>query len=352
MINGIFIIMERTIRRILILSANPRDTDWLSLDEEAREIQNALKLAKYRDHLEVVTQWAITLNDLRRTLLEYHPTIVHFSGHGAEHLGLIVQDSTGKRQLVDNCSLASLLAQFRDTIECVVFNVCYSDTQAEIIYQYIDCVIGMHREIKDRTARQFAVGFYDAIGAGKTYEEAYRLGCNAIALAGIPESSIPILKIKSPQLSFIISDTILSTPPNPNSSGIYLNLSQNPIYGGINIIQGEHNQLSITNYLETPNTAKQLSKLEMQQMLAQIELLLLNYLELSETERQKSLIYLGIAKEELESSQPNRNFMANNLKRMAETLKKPSDQNFWQNLESLLNQLLTWLNVPQNYFKD
>lgn len=59
--------------------------------------------------------------------------------------------------------------------------------------RYIDYVIGMSKEIGDRAAIEFAVGFYDALGAGKSFEYAYQLGCRLIRVAGIPESLTPQL---------------------------------------------------------------------------------------------------------------------------------------------------------------
>ena len=61
------------------------------------------------------------------------------------------------------------------------------------IAHHIDYVIGMDREIGDKAAIEFAVGFYGAIGAGKDYERAFKMGCNAIHLAGINEHHTPKL---------------------------------------------------------------------------------------------------------------------------------------------------------------
>jgi AAA-like domain len=49
----------------------------------------------------------------------------------------------------------------------------------------------MNQAIGDRAAIEFAVGFYDALGAGKGVEFAYKLGCNSIIRAGIPQHLIP-----------------------------------------------------------------------------------------------------------------------------------------------------------------
>ncbi|WP_228060119.1 CHAT domain-containing protein [Plectonema radiosum] len=81
-------------------------------------------------------------------------------------------------------------------IECVILNACYSEVQATAISQYIPYVIGMNKAIGDKAAIEFVVGFYSALAAGESIDFAYKLGCNAIAMAGIPENLTPVLKVK------------------------------------------------------------------------------------------------------------------------------------------------------------
>ncbi|PLZ97918.1 adenylate cyclase [Fischerella thermalis CCMEE 5268] len=181
-------------KKILIISANPKNTSKLRLDEEVREIEAGLQRSKGRDQFEIICKWAVRTDDLRRALLDYEPQIVHFSGHGAGAQGLALENNAGEMQLVSTESLARLFKFFQDQVECVFFNACYSEAQAQAIHQHINYVIGMNQKIGDRAAIEFAVGFYDALGAGRTYEEAYELGCASIDLEGIPESSTPILK--------------------------------------------------------------------------------------------------------------------------------------------------------------
>ncbi len=181
-----------TKRKILILAANPDDTARLKLPEEVREISEGLRRAGGRDAFELEQQGAVQIQDLRRALLDHNPQIVHFSGHG-ETEGIMVQDNSGKAQLVDAKGLAGLFKLFRNQVECVLLNCCYSEPQAEALNEYIPYVIGMNNSITDEAAREFSVGFYDAAGAGRSYEEAFDFGCNAIQLFGIPEHATPVL---------------------------------------------------------------------------------------------------------------------------------------------------------------
>jgi hypothetical protein len=56
----------------------------------------------------------------------------------------------------------------------------------------------MNSAVSDQAAIAFSIGFYQALGAGKTFEDGYRLGCAQIGLetADSGESEIPVLKIR------------------------------------------------------------------------------------------------------------------------------------------------------------
>ncbi|WP_096608366.1 AAA-like domain-containing protein [Calothrix sp. NIES-2100] len=206
-------------KKILVLSANPKNTARRRLDEEVREIQAGLERARIREQFEMITKWAVRPEDLRRSLLDHQPQIVHFSGHGEGDKGLVLEDDTGKLQLVSTDSLGRLFNLFQDSIECVVLNACYSEAQAEAIYQHINYVVGMNQAIGDRAAIKFAVGFYDALGAGRSYDDAYEFGRIAIDLENIPEYATPVLKSRKPPLTQQAPQPeISSLSPSPNSS--------------------------------------------------------------------------------------------------------------------------------------
>jgi hypothetical protein len=182
-------------KKILILSANPKTTPRLRLDEEVREIEEGLLRSKQRGQFEIKARLAVRLRDIRRALLDHKPQIVHFTGHGKED-GLIVEDEMRLAVPISAKALAGLFELFSSQVECVVLNACYSAQQAAAIKKHIDYVIGMRKEIKDSAAIEFAVGFYDALGAGRSVEEAFKFGCNAILqkFPDLPEHLIPVLK--------------------------------------------------------------------------------------------------------------------------------------------------------------
>lgn len=180
-------------RKILILASNPKSTSRLRLDEEVREIDEGLNRAKHRDRFELIHKWAVRARDIHRSLLDVAPSIVHFSGHGAGEDGLIFEDESGQPKFVTKEALARLFDLFADRVECVVLNGCYSQVQAEAIAQHIPYVIGMQYAIGDKAAIAFAIGFYDALGAGRSFDFSYKLGCYAVQVEGIPEHLTPVL---------------------------------------------------------------------------------------------------------------------------------------------------------------
>ena len=181
-------------QKILVLTANPRGTAQLRLDEEVREINEGLLRARQREQFELVQRWAVRPRDVYRAMLDEEPQIVHFSGHGAGEEGLVFEDEVGQPKLVTGEALAGLFKIFaKRGVGCVVLNGCYSQVQALAVVQHISYVVGMKRAIGDKAAIAFAVGFYDAIGAGETIEFAYELGCNAIQMQGITEHLTPVL---------------------------------------------------------------------------------------------------------------------------------------------------------------
>ena len=185
--------MGNSIKKILVLAANPLDTTRLSLDEEVRAIEQGLERSLKRDEFEIQAKFAVQPLDLQRAMLDIKPNFVHFSGHGSGIAGLTFKDNSGKSKIIGSKALAELFELFSETLECVVLNGCYSEFQAKEITKYIDHVIGMKWVISDKAAIDFAVGFYDALWAGEAIEFAYRFGCKAISLAGLQEENQPIL---------------------------------------------------------------------------------------------------------------------------------------------------------------
>jgi hypothetical protein len=190
----------QTTKTILLLSANPIDTDRLRFDEEFREINEGLRRSKYRERFKLEQRLAVRYKDLRRALLDTEPRIVHFIGHG-EKDGLLLENETGEMEIISTAAISNLFKLFEHQVECVVLSACYSQPQADAINRHIDYVIGMRDRLPDEAGIEFAVGFYDALGAGETIERAFAFGRNAIMHVfsdpHLPVHQIPVLKKKT-----------------------------------------------------------------------------------------------------------------------------------------------------------
>lgn len=94
--------------RVLYLTANPDVVEvtttapdgtvtttgtWLRVDREFREVQRALRGAKYRDLVELEHRPAASARDLLDAINDIRPHVVHFSGHGWDG-GVVLDDDS------------------------------------------------------------------------------------------------------------------------------------------------------------------------------------------------------------------------------------------------------------------
>ncbi|MEM8723801.1 MAG: ATP-binding protein [Cyanobacteria bacterium P01_G01_bin.39] len=164
--------------KILILEANPQSD--IQTSDETRDIQEAIKQSRFSnsEKFEVRLQPSTRSTDLHKLIHEYKPDIIHFCGHGTENDELQFRDiKISKEALIDLFRLS------QEHLRCVVLNSCFSEQQARQVVEHIDFAIGMKQAIRDDAAIAFAIGFYQAIGYGESYERAFLFGCNAIQIA-------------------------------------------------------------------------------------------------------------------------------------------------------------------------
>ena len=173
--------------KILFLAANPLNTDRLLIDEENRAIKAALVQTPYGDRFEFQEEWAVRISDLQAILLRHKPNIIHFSGHGSPQGEIILANEARNGIAVSNQVLSQLFAILKDDIRCVILNACYSETQANRIGEYIDCVIGTPGTIGDESAINFSSAFYLALGFGRNLKTAFELGCEQIVLENLDD---------------------------------------------------------------------------------------------------------------------------------------------------------------------
>jgi tetrahydromethanopterin S-methyltransferase subunit G len=182
-------------KKILILTAIPYG---LRLDKEIREIEEAIRRASNRDLFEICIRTAVRPQDIRRAIAEEQPEIVHFCGHGSKNGSLLLEDEGGNNKLISPEALASLFKLHVNYVKCVLLNACYSEQPAVAISRYIDYAIGMNKPIQDRTAIEFAKGFYDGLSYKVSsnqdvFKRAFDEAMVALQMEDLLDGPIPVL---------------------------------------------------------------------------------------------------------------------------------------------------------------
>ena len=204
--------------KVLFLVSNPLTQDRLALDEECRQISAKIRSSDHRDAIELIAAWAVRPADLQELLLRHRPHVVHFSGHGtsstlagsvpsgtgAPRRDMVLSDDDRAEQLVFNgddgqpqpmtkAALVGLFSVLKDNVHLVLLSACHSAPIAEALADVIPCTIGIRAQISDSAAITFAASFYQALGFGRSIQEAFDLGRNALLNLQTPENHSPQL---------------------------------------------------------------------------------------------------------------------------------------------------------------
>ncbi|MFL6211006.1 MAG: CHAT domain-containing protein [Pyrinomonadaceae bacterium] len=202
--------------KVLAVFANPRGTSALRLGEEDRKIQECIRLSKHRDNIQLIIKHAVTIDDVRRALLDDDFDIIHFSGHGTG-TGLAFEDNLGRIYVPPRDAVGSLLQDFVPPLQCVLMNACYSTSQGRFTSLGIPFTIAMEGPISDDAAIIFTGGFYDSIGAGKDVEFSFRQGIHALRLAGHADSIVPKILHKGESITIEGEETVSTDGTRANS---------------------------------------------------------------------------------------------------------------------------------------
>jgi CHAT domain-containing protein len=178
--------------KVLVFAADPLEDDRLRLDREVRNIAERLRMAEYRDSVELESRWAVRPGDLLQALNEVKPRVVHFSGHGSED-ELLFEDEAGNPKPISKEDMTRFIEVGSGHVRVVVFNACYTRAQAEAAARHVDVAIGMNASIGDETAAKFAEQFYSAIGFGASVKRAFDQALVRLGLEGLPGDKIPEL---------------------------------------------------------------------------------------------------------------------------------------------------------------
>jgi hypothetical protein len=186
---------ERETMKILFLGANPLGQSRLRIDEEFREIEQEIQLSRDRDRFQVEAKWAVRSRDISRALVNAKPDLVHFAGHGGGgEESFAAEDASGNAFLVPVAGLVGLFGVLGEELRCVIVNACSTQRLAMELSTALPQahVIGMREPVGDRSAVLFSVGFYQALTAGKSVEQAFELG-RAQMMMAYGDAAAPVL---------------------------------------------------------------------------------------------------------------------------------------------------------------
>ena len=219
--------------KVLLFAANPRGTAQLDLPREFREIEEEVRLSRFRDAVELILVPGTRPVDLLRKLNESQPQVVHFSSHGGPDELILeaegVQDeasdlfgttvrsaserdmksvgaddvegagpSQGGPQRVRGSALADVLRSCNEgNLRLVVLNACDTRGQAQALAEVVDCVVSMNQTITDKAAIKFAASFYGALASGRSVQKAFDQGVARLRAEGIAEAGTPELLVRS-----------------------------------------------------------------------------------------------------------------------------------------------------------
>jgi CHAT domain len=175
--------------RVLYLTSNPSMD--LRTDMEVRQVQQALRGAKYRDMVTLEQRPAATFQDLIDGLNDVRPHIIHFSGHGGAET--LLMDGGTANTLPESQISFRLLVDALDATDSpptlLVLNACDTLDGAAIILPAVPVVIAMSDNVLDVAAILFAQQFYAALASGQSVGTALKQAKVKIEAAMIDDTA-------------------------------------------------------------------------------------------------------------------------------------------------------------------
>jgi nucleoside phosphorylase len=174
-------------KKILILSANPREKQGNNISNEIKEIKNALEKAdikRYRENKKpifepLVEETDIQSDSLSQVLSSIEPYIIYISGAEKDITKLAIAEGLRLENTDDIVKLIGRLFRVTEkNTECVILNRCYCEKQAKEIACHIKYIIGIDGKTEEEIIFDFLNEFYYHLGIGKSVRDGFESARN------------------------------------------------------------------------------------------------------------------------------------------------------------------------------
>lgn len=182
--------------RVLVVVASPISGPLGEIEAplQLEAIESACKVLRTPRLIEVQSLCSadglpVTKEDLRARVAMFRPHILHFICHGPLDrqaafmtFSLLLEDQDRTPAPCSIEELLGLLQGAEGTVRLVILNACNSDGIAWRLAQQGIPAVGMRSEIREQAAQHFSRGFYEAIAAGVSVDEAVNKARSIIQL--------------------------------------------------------------------------------------------------------------------------------------------------------------------------
>ena len=144
--------------KILFVEANPPDSLHIRTTPELRDLQAALKAARFGADFEVIPLLGARGGDLQPALSEHQPHILHFAVHGDGDGLLLNRPGDAESEVLRAEDLLAIVRTHQDAttqrLHLVLMPNCYTAHLAEMLAAVVDAAVGMEDDIDDLLVQQ------------------------------------------------------------------------------------------------------------------------------------------------------------------------------------------------------
>ena len=181
--------------RIAYLVTNPDAAATLNTLQEAKQVLNVISQAPLSNKIDLRPFLSPSFDDLIDALNDFHPNVVHFSGHGGDETLLFDNENIGDvgGTSLDFDTIVELLDAVDFKPDGLILMACDTVDGARKFLDHTKFVVAMADSIDDNAASEFAVRFYRSIGSGVALKTAVKQGKVSIKAKSYPDADLPTL---------------------------------------------------------------------------------------------------------------------------------------------------------------